>query len=214
MLQPHKIIRSNRKTLAISIDRFGRIIVRAPKTCKEERIFAFLKEKESWIIRKQAEMRSEGMRLPPENLHGYEFLLLGKKTKIFLYQEDEIRYDGEKNYIFLPEKNARERLVAWLKENAKRIFSTVTAQKAAQMVVGYKTVVITTARTIWGSCMPDCTIRYTFRLLYCPKDVIEYVVVHELTHLRAPNHGPAFYALMDARLPGWRTLRRLLNHKQ
>ena len=40
---------------------------------------------------------------------------------------------------------------------------------------------------------------------------MEYVVVHELTHLRAPNHGPAFYALMDARLPGWRQLRRRLN---
>ena len=121
MLTPHKIIRSNRKTLAISLDRFGRIIVRAPKKVSEERIFAFIKEKESWLVRKQAEIQATGMRLPPDNLHGYEFMLLGKPTKIYLYGEKEIRYDAEKNIIFLPENKARERLVAWLKDNAKRM---------------------------------------------------------------------------------------------
>jgi predicted metal-dependent hydrolase len=210
MLTPHKIIRSNRKTLAISIDRFGRLIVRAPKKYSEERIFAFIKEKESWIIRKQAEIKQAGMRLPSDNLHGYEFLLLGKQTKVFLYEEEGIRYDSEKNYIFLPEKDAKERLTAWLKENALRIFTTVTAQKAAQMVVGYKKVEVSAMRSRWGCCTPDSTIRYSFRLLYCPKDVIEYVVVHELSHIRQHGHTKAFWQEVERYMPDWKPRRRWL----
>ena len=70
MLKPNVIIRSRRKTLSISIDPFGRLIVRAPYKCSEERIFAFLKEKEDWIILKQYERESVKLTLPPENLDG------------------------------------------------------------------------------------------------------------------------------------------------
>ena len=84
MIRPDEIIRSNRKTLAISVDPFGRLIVRAPKRCGEERIFAFIREKEGWILRQKAKMQGAGIYLPPENLNGYELLLLGKKYKIIL----------------------------------------------------------------------------------------------------------------------------------
>ena len=71
MVKPDKIIRSDRKTLAITIDSANRLIVRAPKKCGEERIFAFLREKENWILRKKAERAGAGIDLPPENLNGY-----------------------------------------------------------------------------------------------------------------------------------------------
>ena len=96
MVQPDTIIRSNRKTLAISIDSFGRLLVRAPKRCSKERIFAFIQAKESWIVRKQAERKGAGMALPPENLEGYTFLLLGNSTTICLYEDKKVGYDSEK----------------------------------------------------------------------------------------------------------------------
>jgi len=68
-------------------------------------------------------------------------------------------------------------------------------------------------KTLWGSCnWRKRHVTYNLDLAYEPRELVEYVVVHELTHLRVPNHGSSFQALMDARLPGWRLLRRRLRH--
>ncbi len=213
MIQPDEIIRSNRKTLSISVDARARLIVRAPKACAKERIFAFLREKETWILKKQAERKGTGMQLPPENLDGYEFLLLGKPTLVTLVDEDKISYDGEKNRLYLPSKNAKQRLVKWLKENAKRIFTAVTAREAKRMETSYKKVGVTSAKTRWGSCSADNSLRYTFRLLYCPKEIIEYVVVHELAHTRHKNHSARFWQEVERYIPDWKIRRKWLKSR-
>ena len=67
-------------------------------------------------------------------------------------------------------------------------------------------------KTLWGVChFSKRQITYARQLALKPRELVEYVVVHELTHLKVHNHGPAFKALMDARLPNWRSLRRRLN---
>ena len=67
-------------------------------------------------------------------------------------------------------------------------------------------------KSMWGSChVRRRLITYNSELARATRAHVEYVVVHELTHLRAPNHGPMFYRLMDERLPGWKALRRELN---
>ena len=69
-------------------------------------------------------------------------------------------------------------------------------------------------KTLWGSChFRKRHIVYSAELAHVPRPMIEYVVVHELTHLKAHNHGSQFYALMDERLPDWKTLRRKLNKR-
>ena len=210
MVQPDEIIRSKRKTLAISIDAFGRLTVRAPMACSKERIFAFLQAKESWIVRKKAERSGAGINLPSENLNGYELSLLGKPCKIVLTDRNKVGYDGEENRIFLPEKNAKARLVRWLKENAERILSNVTAQKAKEMGVCYTSVSIGSARGRWGSCSGKNEIRYSFRLLYASKEVIEYVVVHELAHIRHKNHSKNFWQEVERYIPDWKVRRKWL----
>ena len=210
MIEPYKIVRSNRKTLAISVDTFGRLIVRAPKRCAEDRIFAFLQQKESWILRKQQERRGAGMDLPPDNLDGYGFLLLGQSVKIVLCDEKRVGYDSENGRIFLPKEKSKERLVKWLKENAKRILSTVTQRKAAEMGLAYKSISVTSARTRWGPCSGDNALRYTFRLLYCPKEIIDYVVVHELAHIRHKNHSLLFWQEVEKYIPDWKIRRKWL----
>ena len=167
MIQPDEIIRSDRKTLAISIDSFGRLIVRAPKRCGEGRIFAFIQAKENWILRKQAEKAQIGIQLPKTDLNGYELFLLGEKRKIVLVDGVKIIFDRESGNIFLPSKNAKRRLIAWLKENAKRIFTQVTERKALEMSVCYKSLDVSSARGRWGACSHDNALHYTFRLLYC-----------------------------------------------
>lgn len=210
MITPDEIIRSRRKTLAITIDSFGRLIVRAPYACSEERIFAFLREKENWISRKQAERQGAGICLPPENLNGYELLLLGKKCKIFIVNTSRVEYDAETDTIYLPEKAPEERLVKWLKANAKRIFFKVTEETARRMDTTYRSVTVTSARGRWGSCSADNALHYSFRLIYAPKEVIEYVVVHELAHTKHKNHSKAFWAEVAKYEPDWKAKRNWL----
>lgn len=213
MIQPDEIIRSNRKTLAISIDAFNRLIVRAPKGCGKERIFAFIQRQEDWILRKRAKMVGAGMQLPGEDLNGYEFLLLGKTCKIHLDDGENIRFDGANGKLYLPKKNARKRLLQWLKENALRIFRKCTDEWSAKMGVQAKSVSVGSAKTRWGSCAKDDAIRYTFRLLYAPKEVIEYVVVHELSHIRHKNHSPRFWAEVERYIPDWKQRREWLKYR-
>ena len=210
MIKPDEIIRSNRKTLAISIDCNNRLIVRAPYRCGEERIFAFIQEKETWILRKKAERVGTGIELPPENLDGYEFLLLGERYRISLTKDRKIGYDKNVRAVYLPAKNAEKRLIQWLKENAARILSSVTEQTAQKMGVKYKSVAISSARSKWGSCSFDNAIRYSFRLLYAPKEIIEYVAVHELAHTNHKNHSAAFWAEVAKYVPDWKEKRKWL----
>lgn len=210
MIQPDEIIRSRRKTLAITVDSFGRLIVRAPKRCSEARIFAFIQEKESWILRKKAEREGAGIQLPPENLNGYRLLLLGKECTIYVVPTSKVGYDAEENVIYLPENNPRERLIKWLKNNAKRIFSEVTARTAERMGTSYPSIMVTSARGRWGSCSANNALHYSFRLIYAPKEVIEYVVVHELAHTKHKNHSKAFWAEVATYVPDWKQKRNWL----
>ena len=210
MVQPDEIIRSHRKTLTISIDCNNRLIVRAPYSCGKERIFAFLREKEAWILRKKAERAGTGIQLPPENLHGYRFLLLGEYCTVYLTKERKIGYDQSAHALYLPEKNTQKRLVQWLKENAGRILTDVTARTAQKMQTSYKSVTISSARSKWGSCSFDNALRYSYRLLYAPKDVIEYVVAHELAHTRYKNHSAQFWAEVAKYQPNWKEKRAWL----
>lgn len=213
MLQPNEIIRSNRRTLSVSIDCFARITVRAPKRCGDERILAFLKEKEAWILRKQAQIKKNALSLPPEDLNGYSFPLLGKSCTIRLTDETRIRYDTQNAELYIPRKNARDRLVRWLKENAKRILTAVTEQKSVQMQTQYRSVTISSARTRWGTCAYDNALRYTFRLLYAPKEVIEYVVVHELAHTKHKDHSASFWNEVKKYIPDYKEKRKWLKER-
>lgn len=74
---------------------------------------------------------------------------------------------------------------------------------------------IRAVKTYWGCChWRTREIIYNAELAHAPRELVEYVVVHELTHFAVHNHGPLFYVLMDERLPPWRTLRQLLNKRE
>lgn len=213
MIQPDRIIRSRRKTLSISVDSFGQLIVRAPLRLGEERIFAFLKEKEEWILKQKSKMKGAGICLPPENLEGYRFLLLGKEYSIRLYEGSRIRCEEASREIFLPREHSRERLVAWLKRNAKRIFSALAERRAAEMGTSYPSLSVTGAKTRWGSCSCNNALHFSFRLLYAPIEVADYVVVHELSHTFFKNHGKEFWKKVETYVPDYGKKRAWLKEK-
>ena len=90
---------------------------------------------------------------------------------------------------------------------ARELVSMLAQGEAERIGVAYKRIRIGGQRTLWGSCSPRGTLSFNWRLVLAPLEVFDYVVVHELCHLRVPNHSRAFWALVEGRRPRWRQQR-------
>ena len=210
IIKPDKIIRAKRKTVSITVDSSGRLIVRAPLRCSEARILAFIEKKSEWILKHRAKKAHLQSLLPSENLNGFQFSLEGKPAEIRYYNGKRIVFDEENRRLYLPEGKGEESVQKWLKARAKFVFSELAKLRANEMGVSYKEVRVSSAKGRWGSCSQDNTLRFTFRLLYAPIAVIDYVVVHELAHTAHKNHGKAFWAMVEKHCPDWKIKRKWL----
>ncbi len=90
---------------------------------------------------------------------------------------------------------------------ARERVSALAAEEARALGVEYRRIRIGGQRTLWGSCSPRGTLSFNWRLVLAPAEVLDYVVVHEVCHLREPNHSRRFWALVEERRPQWRTQR-------
>ena len=109
-----------------------------------------------------------------------------------------------------PEPTAAEE--AALRQKAREILPPLVAKYAESMGVEPTGITVTGARSRFGSCSPKNRLCFSFRLMDYPIEAGEYVVVHELAHIRHKNHGPDFYAQVETYLPDWRERRELLKH--
>jgi len=89
----------------------------------------------------------------------------------------------------------------------RELVTMVAEEEAPALGVAYRGIEIRGQRTRWGSCSPRGTLSFNWRLALAPLAVLDYVVVHELCHLREPNHSPRFWSLVASRRPGWRAER-------
>ena len=93
---------------------------------------------------------------------------------------------------------------------ARELVTMLAEEEAEALGVSYRRIEIRDQRTRWGSCSPRGTLSFNWRLVLAPFDVLDYVVVHELCHLREPNHSARFWRLVAERRPGWREHRAWL----
>ena len=100
-------------------------------------------------------------------------------------------------------------------ESLRTLLADLNSRWAAKLGEKGVTWTLRAMKTLWGSChVVRRRITYNTELAKVPHEMVEYVVVHELTHLKTARHGPKFYRLMDERLPGWQDLRRRLNKRE
>lgn len=210
MIVPDKILRSQRKTLAISVDATGKLIVRAPLRCSEARILAFIEKKSEWILKQKSKASAAAAFMPTAELDGFKFAFLGDLIEIRKFDGKKTDYDELSGTLFLPRNAGEERVKSWLKRQAKEIFSSMVARRAKEMGAAYKKVAVSSAKGRWGSCAADNTLRFTFRLVYAPTAVIDYVIVHELAHTFHKNHGKLFWNTVEKYCPDWKIKRRWL----
>jgi predicted metal-dependent hydrolase len=120
-------------------------------------------------------------------------------------QGDEIRVRPGKAATLWPP------LRAWLSCRAEAHIKDRVAHYAPELGVKVRPLEMREWRRRWGECHPDGRLRFNWRLIMLPPEIIDYVVVHELAHLKAPGHNPRFWGVVAAILPDWQARRRWLN---
>ncbi len=214
-----ELIRSRRKTIALIIQPDGRLIVRAPLRASQAEIQRVLERHRSWILKKQAQVRSQQAACPVHTYRpGDRFLYLGKVCQLEIRDAKRplLALDGETFYLARSaQQSAAAVFRAWYRAQAARFIPDRVAALAKMNGFHPRGVRITSARTRWGSCSQAGNLSFTWRLMIAPPEVIDYVILHELTHLEIKNHTPAFWERLKSLVPEYKErVRWLKAHAQ
>jgi predicted metal-dependent hydrolase len=209
-MQNVRIVRSRRKTLSIEIHPDGTILVRAPLRTAQARIDGILKDRQSWIEKKQAQAAQLVLQTPAHQFAvGEIFAYLGVWYPLEYVSQPRLLLDLEHSFRLaqsaLPE--ARKVFTNWYLQEARSVFTERMAHWQAKTGLKPTRVSLSSARTRWGSCSSTGSINLTWRLVMAPLEVIDYVIVHELAHLKVKNHSKLFWAEVEKHFPGFKTQR-------
>ena len=197
--------RSSRKTVAIHI-REGLVEVRAPLRMPKSNIDRFVKEKDDWIAEKLKKQSEEIAQRKDFTLtYGDCLFYRGKQYPIGARQGDRMGFDNECFYMppNLAPKQIKYACIQIYRLLAKRDLTARTLEFAQRMNVKPDAVRINSAKTRWGSCSSKKSVNFSWRLIMADDDVIDYVIVHELSHITELNHSERFWALVRSVLPDY-----------
>ena len=205
-----------RRSISFVIDEDG-LRVGAPWHATQRRIESLLGKHADWIRRKLDEWRTR--RPAPLAWHaGAAVMALGERLTLVLdpARPATVR-DGDR--LCIPAHAASDSgelaaaVTAWLRRTAQAWFEQRAAHYAPALGVPLPAIRLSNARSRWGSCHPGGRVRLNWRLIQMPPELIDYVVVHELAHLREPNHSPRYWRWVAGVLPDYQELRRSLRRE-
>lgn len=195
-----------RRTIGLKITAEG-LVVHAPKRISTSQLQQVLQEKSSWIQQKLA-LREANQVAPMQWLDGELLLFMGQDIVLTLVAHPTskaVTLEGDKllvrsPYINNPDWVARK-VLQWYAQQALPDFKRRVALIAAQMGEQVSGVGLSNAKSRWGSCNSRKQIRLNWRLIQAPPHVIQYVVCHEMAHLKEMNHSVRFYAVQASLFP-------------
>jgi predicted metal-dependent hydrolase len=227
-LVSYALKRARRSSIGFIVGAEG-LSVNAPRWVGIGDIEAALQEKAAWILRKLQEQRSRASRLQAAKVdwrEGTTIPFLGEDVIIVLdprstgavLNTDATAAQGALAgvprltlHVGLPDNAApeqiRDAVQSWLQRQARRIFEERCQHFAAQLKVRYTRLALSSAQTRWGSANADGSIRLNWRLIHFALPTIDYVVTHELAHLREMNHSPRFWDVVRSVLPDYERAR-------
>lgn len=214
---PYTIRRRPRRSLSLNIDHRGLRVLGPMRTTLRE-VETLIHTHEDWILKKLDEWRDvrlhRGWTIVAEEPLPYLGAPVPVMTRSHTLRKPRLELvDGQ---LLLATHDPRDiaanhrALVLWLREQAMICFEKRVAHYAGQLGVAMPTLALTQAKTRWGSCNNRGHIRLNWRLIHLPLPMIDYVVAHELAHLKEMNHSPRFWAVVETMIPDWRQAKRSL----
>jgi len=215
----HKILRTRRRTVGLQITPDANLIVRVPHKMPLEMIHEVVRQKLPWILRKQ--------RFARENYHpgerkafvaGEKFQYLGEAHELFVIPGSYGPLDFNEKGFFLREgclPLAKWLFLDWYRERAEEYLSDRVRHYAGVTGACYSRIGISNAKGRWGSCSSRGVLNFNWRLMMAPREVVDYVVIHEVVHLGELNHSKRFWQKVKVLAPDYLQAKRWLElHQQ
>lgn len=211
----YTLMRRPRNTIGLAIDHRG-LRVSAPPRAGLGEIEALLRQHGDWVLRKLEDWQSRSRVHNQELTQGTRLPWLGSVLELALASgRHQAIWSGDGQRLTLalaPGRPSHPLLDQALRERAREVLAGRLTHYAALLGVSPPALALSSARTRWGSCSSQGKIRLNWRLGHFPLPVIDYVVAHELAHLKEMNHGPRFWAVVEQLCPDWRQRRRELRN--
>lgn len=210
----YQLVRSKRKTLAIHITPDATVEVRAPLTLSKSRIDAFVEQKQDWII-KNLEHSKKILKTKKEFSFDETTKLWFMGKQYSLRDSADVRFDGE--YFYAPYDcfdSSKKSVIKLYRNLAERVIKERVAYYSKFMNVKPTAIKINGAMKRWGSCSGQNSLNFSWALIMSDMSAIDYVVVHELAHIKQHNHSKQFWSIVASVLPDYKLREKKLRALQ
>lgn len=200
---------ARRRTLEITVDRDGSLILSAPPGVGEPQLREFVHRKRMWVYRQLARRDALVRPIPRKRfVDGEGFLYLGRSYRLRLLPDadTEAPVKLDRGRLVMPRDavvDGRRHLRQWYVARATPWLSARVRRYAARMEVAPAGVRVQDLGYRWGSCGKGDWLYFHWKTILLPARVTEYVVVHEMAHLHEPHHTPAFWRRVERALPDY-----------
>ncbi len=193
-----KIITTKNKNIILTITETGKVVLKVPKNTPQATIDRVVKGKQTWILKRKEE-KSGKVKNFEKYLSKENLLLYGETLKIN-FSSDIKKIIRTNTDIFLPNK-CKENLEYYIKKYLKELSYEIIKHRLSYfeklIKIKCNNFSISSARKKWGSCNNKKELKFNFRLIMLKPELIDYVIIHELCHIREFNHSIKFWKLVE-----------------
>jgi predicted metal-dependent hydrolase len=219
---PYTVVRRpRRRSVTLTISSQNHLTLTVPQNFSESRILEFLDRQANWIEKKVLRNQELARIYPPRTYEtGDLFYYLGEAYSLEILEADQRKIGLEAGKLLLADRVSEIRgedgetvasmIRAWYEGMAHQVLHQRVAYFREQMKVKVAAVRVRMLESQWGSCAISGNLSFNARLVMAPLEIVDYVVVHELSHVLHHNHSPRFWQCVEAVLPDYRRRRRWL----
>lgn len=201
-----KVIHSKRKSISIEINRQGEVLLRLPLNVEKNYLKNVIESRRDWIIQKKKEMLRKDKESPKHTFSENEkFWLLGAKYSLKHLKPQKGVFEFHDNCFFIDPDflpDAKNIFEEWYKLQAREYIPPRVYHFAKKFNLPYKSINITSARKRWASRSSRGSLNFSWRMMLLPQDSIDYIICHELAHIRYMDHSQKFWGLCEQYYPG------------
>lgn len=212
---PYEVRRSLKARRGRIVVSLGKVEIVAPRNMSEKKIISFIDEHKGWIKKKYIEIETKAASaikpLPERFIAGKKIMYLGDHVPIYVSQKNKktVEYNGWL-FIHAPENECRDLVIKWLKQKAREQVEFYVNKHKENFNLHVGEIRIKSQKRRWGSCGRHNSININWQLIFFKPEILEYVVVHELCHIRHKNHSKRFWDFVGEHLPDYSERRKYL----